>query len=354
MDNEMIVDFINNVEPDFSYGTSDGMSRAMVESAENIATINEYINESVYDVYTEAESDEGSSDDKSDDSSKPGFFGKLYNKIDTYFQLFMRLIKKFITKIKGFFMTIKRKITVAFTKAIKAVGNFLRNRINNNKKKFDATEKEGIEIYQWNPQVLTSIISGNYFDSKIPQVMSNMAARGSSDPYEFIKDAFSEIKEMIDDIAVAPEDGKKETLLTKKTVHFTPNQSEKFLQQEYKVNIDGKINQVYNAVMKETSASIKELKTAEKEVRKEFKKSSNKDDETRNEIKSAFKAINYAINQSSLLKYRVSQKIATAAFKYYKKLFTAVRKVFGGINIFGNSGDYKEAKSESAVFDLIQ
>lgn len=354
MDNEMIVDFINNVEPDFSYGTSDGMSRAMVESAENIATINEYINESVYDAYTEAESDEGSSDDKSDDSSKPGFFGKLYNKIDTYFQLFMRLIKKFITKIKGFFMTIKRKITVAFTKAIKAVGNFLRNRINNNKKKFDATEKEGIEIYQWNPQVLTSIISGNYFDSKIPQVMSNMAARGSSDPYEFAKDAFSEIKEMIDDIAVAPEDGKKETLLTKKTVHFTPNQSEKFLQQEYKVNIDGKINQVYNAVMKETSASIKELKTAEKEVRKEFKKSSNKDDETRNEIKSAFKAINYAINQSSLLKYRVSQKIATAAFKYYKKLFTAVRKVFGGINIFGNSGDYKEAKSESAIFDLIQ
>lgn len=353
MDNEMIVDFINNVEPDFSYGTSDGMSRAMVESAENIATINEYINESVYEAYTEAESD-AASDDKSDDSSKPGFFGKLYNKIDTYFQLFMRLVKKFITKIKGFFMTIKRKITVAFTKAIKAVGNFLRNRINNNKKKFDATEKEGIEIYQWNPQVLTSIISGDYFDSKIPQVMANIAARGSSDLYENAKDTFSEIKEMIDDIAVAPEDGKKETLLTKKTVHFTPNQSEKFLQQEYKVNIDGKINQVYNAVMKETSASIKDLKTAEKEVRKAFKKSSNKDDETRNVIKSTFKALNYAINQSSLLKYRVSQKIATAAFKYYKKLFTAVRKVFGGINIFGNSGDYKEPKSESAVFDLIQ
>lgn len=353
MDNEMIVDFINNVEPDFSYGTSDGMSRAMVESAENIATINEYINESVYEAYTEAESD-AASDDKNDDSSKPGFFGKLYNKIDTYFQLFMRLVKKFITKIKGFFMTIKRKITVAFTKAIKAVGNFLRNRINNNKKKFDATEKEGIEIYQWNPQVLTSIISGNYFDSKIPQVMANVAARDSSDPYEVAKDLISEIKEMIDDIAVAPEDGKKETLLTKKTVHFTPNQSEKFLQQEYKVNIDGKINQVYNAVMKETSATIKDLKTAEKEVRKAFKKSSNKDDETRNEIKSAFKALNYVINQSSLLKYRVSQKIATAAFKYYKKLFTAVRKVFGGINIFGNSGDYKEPKSESAVFDLIQ
>ena len=57
MDNEMIVDFINNVEPDVAYGTSDVMSRAMVESAENIATINEYINESVYDVYNEMEFD---------------------------------------------------------------------------------------------------------------------------------------------------------------------------------------------------------------------------------------------------------------------------------------------------------
>ena len=69
MDNEMIVDFINSVEPDFSYGTSDGMSRAMVESAENIARINDYITESFYEVYTE-----------SDDPDKPGFFSKLSNK----------------------------------------------------------------------------------------------------------------------------------------------------------------------------------------------------------------------------------------------------------------------------------
>lgn len=356
MDNEMIVDFINSVEPDFSYGTSDGMSRAMVESAENIATINEYINESVYEVYTEAESD-SASDDKSDDSSKPGFFGKLYNKIDTYFQLFMRLVKKFITKIKGFFMTIKRKLTVAFTKAIKAVGNFLRNRINNNKKKFDATEKEGIEIYQWNKPVMTNIISGDYFDSKVPVAIQNSIVsnyRKSSDSYEFMKNTFDKYKEIIDDIAVAPEDGKNESLLKKDIAHFTPNDSVKFLEKEFKINIDGQINQVYNAVMKKTSESIKDLNKAEKDVRKEFKKSSNKDDATRNEIKTAFKAINYAINQSSLLKYRFAQKVATAAFKYYKKLFTAVRKVFGGVNIFGNSGDYKEAKSESAVFDLIQ
>ena len=145
MDNEMIVDFINNVEPDFSYGTSDGMSRAMVESAENIARINDYITESFYEVYTEAE-----------DSDKPGFFSKLSNKID--FTLFMNIIKKFITKIKGFFMTVKRKLTVAFTKAIKAVGNFLRNRINNNRKKFDAvTTKDEVKIYKWNQDKLEEL-----------------------------------------------------------------------------------------------------------------------------------------------------------------------------------------------------
>nr|DAE39848.1 MAG TPA: hypothetical protein [Caudoviricetes sp.] len=31
-----------------SYGTSDGMTRAMVESAENMALINDYIVESTY------------------------------------------------------------------------------------------------------------------------------------------------------------------------------------------------------------------------------------------------------------------------------------------------------------------
>ena len=48
MDDKMIIDFINNVEPDFSYGSSDGMTRAMIESAENMALINDFITESAY------------------------------------------------------------------------------------------------------------------------------------------------------------------------------------------------------------------------------------------------------------------------------------------------------------------
>lgn len=334
MDNEMIVDFINNVEPDFSYGTSDGMTRAMVESAENIARINDYITESVYEVFTEA-----------DDSDKPGFFGKLSNKIDTYFTLFMNIIKKFITKIKGFFMTVKRKLTVAFTKAIKAVGNFLRNRINNNRKKFDAvTSKDEVKIYQWNNDKLEELSDFKYY--------ANVAEGGEG--YEGAVTYFDNVKEKINDISITSDDNKTSSLLTEKTITFDPNKAEKLLNDEYKVNIDGKLNSIYNSLMKQTNDYIKALKTEEKEVRKNFKKASNKDADTRREAKDAFKETNYAINQWTLLKYRVTQKIASACFKYYKKLFSAVRKVFGGINIFGTSGDYKEKQESANLFNLVQ
>ena len=334
MDNEMIVDFINNVEPDFSYGTSDGMSRAMVESAENIARINDYITESFYEVYTE-----------SDDPDKPGFFSKLSNKIDTYFTLFMNIIKKFITKIKGFFMTVKRKLTVAFTKAIKAVANFLRNRINNNRKKFDAvTTKDEVKIYKWNQDKLEELSDFKYY--------ANVASGGEG--YEGAVTYFDNVKEKINDISITSDDNKTSSLLTEKTISFDPNKAEKLLNDEYKVNIDGKLNSIYNSLMKQTNDYIKELKTEEKEVRKDFKKSSNKDADTRREAKDAFKATNYAINQWTLLKYRVTQKIASACFKYYKKLFSAVRKVFGGINIFGTSGDYKEKQESANLFNLVQ
>ena len=106
--------------------------------------------------------------------------------------------------------------------------------------------------------------------------------------------------------------------------------------------------------MKETNKTIKSLKTQEKEVKKEYLKSSGKDENTRQDLKETVKALNYSINQWTLLKYRVTQKIASACFKYYKKLFSAVRKVFGGINIFGTSGDYKEKQESANLFNLVQ
>ena len=118
MDDKMIIDFINNVEPDFSYGSSDGMTRAMVESAENMALINDYIVESTYEVYTEAE------------ENKEGVITKVKNKIHTYFILFVNLVKKAIEKVKGFFLSIKRKLTMAMAKVLKAIAKKILNTLN--------------------------------------------------------------------------------------------------------------------------------------------------------------------------------------------------------------------------------
>lgn len=339
MDNEMIVDFINNVEPDFSYGTSDGMSRAMVESAENMALINDYIVESTYEAYTEAEDD---------DKKAPGFFGKLKNRISTYFTLFMNVIKKFIAKIKGFFMTLKRKLTVAFAKGIKAIGNFINNRINNNRNKFDAkTAEDEIKIYQWNDQKYNQLTK---FVTKYGGIIDiNYAA----DPVSDADEKIGRIKEIFDNSFNIDKTDSVNSLLKETTITFSPKTSLNFLKQEYKLNIDKKIDTMYDAIMKSCKETITALNKRETELTKALKKSNSKTSDERSEIMGNLKAVNKEISFMNSLKYKAAQKISSACLKYYKKLFSAVRAVFGGINIIGKSDDVAQLKKHEAV-DILE
>lgn len=340
MDDKMIVDFINNVEPDMTYGTSDGMSRAMVESAENIALINDYITESTYEVYTEAD------DEEDKDNKKPGFLGKISNKISRYFTLFMNIIKKFIAKIKGFFLTLKKKLTVAVSKAVKAIANFLRKRINNNKSKFDANDE--ITIYAWNAGILQKVQERSSFTAH-----AGDSYRGGN--YEEVVKYWKETKDIIDNIAVVPTEKNSNSLLSEINVKFDPNNADEFLKKQFETDVFKNVDTTYNTLMKQTDNVIKNIKEKEKAIRKEFNKSDNKSKNERTAIKDKFKSINLAINQYALIKYRVSQKVASACFKYYKKLFSAVKHVIGGFNISGDSDDYKPSNAnESTVFDLIQ
>lgn len=364
MDNDMIVQYINGVEPDFSYGTSDGMSRAMVESVENMAMINDYITESTYEVITEAKSD------------KPGFWGKLGNKISYYFALFMKLVNKFITKIKGFFMMVKRKLTVAFAKAIKAVASFLRNRINNNRKKFDMVEKDDeVKKYKWNAEAvgfLASICGGGIFTKLHEELIrdvngninykatakyvdSNTTADDKYNSYDLIKELFANINEELNEIIITDgndtNNSQHKPLLEEETVTFNPNDSVSFMREEFTKNVTRYVDRVYNDVQKGTKHLIKFLNELEKLTRKQFKKAVNKDDDTFTTAKNYFKATNYYINQVHLMKYRASSKMASACFKYYKKLFSAVRKVFGGFNIFGKSGDVEDKDEKNSAVE---
>lgn len=339
MDDKMVIDFINNVEPDMSYGSSDGMTRAMVESAENMALINDYIVESTYEVYTEAEEEKEDKDNK-----KPGFLGKIGNKISRYFTIFMNIIKKFIAKIKGYFLTLKKKLTVVLAKAVKAIANFLRNRINNNKSKFDSNKD--ITIYAWNAGILQKVQERSTFTAH-----SGDAYRGGD--YEAVVKYWKETKDIINNIAVVPTEKDKNSLLSEVNVTFDPNKADDFLETHFKADIFKNIDETYNTLMKQTDNVIKNIKEKEKEIRKEFNKSDDKSKNERTAIRDKFKSINYAINQYTLIKYRVTQKVASACFKYYKKLFSAVKSVIGGFNTSGDSSDYK-AKSESTIMDMIQ
>ncbi len=328
MDDKMIIDFINNVEPDFSYGSSDGMTRAMVESAENMALINDYITESAYEVYTETE-------------DKQGFFAKVKNKVSVYFTLLINLIKKFIAKIKGFFVMVRRKLTAAMAKAVKSVASFLNNRINNHKQKFSA--KENIEIYDWDPSALTGlhkIIEDQKIDIYKPYTVEE-----AKQIVEAMKNSIS--RNIQDD---KPQSG----LLKTTTVSFDPTKADKFLESYFSKKISEPIDSTYNILMKSASETIKELRETEKVVANNMKSSSSKSNIDR--YKGFYKGLNVLINGLNSVAYKAAQAVASGVFKYYRKLFSAVKKVLVGFRISnGKETKKEEAKTESYnILDQIQ
>ena len=326
MDDKMIIDFINNVEPDFSYGTSDGMTRAMVESAENMALINDYIVESTYEVYTEAE-------------DKQGFFAKVKNKVSVYFTLLINLIKKFIAKIKGFFVMVRRKLTAAMAKAVKSVASFLNNRINNHKQKFSG--KENIEVYEWNDSTLTGL--HKIIEDK--QIDTNKAYT--------VEEAKKIVEEMKGLIKTNIQDDKPQNgLLKTTTVSFDPATADKFMESYFKQKISEPINTTYNVLMKSASEKIKALKDVEKKVVADMKSSSGDDFKTN---KDKYKGLNILINGLNSVAYKSAQAVASAVFKFYRKVFSAVKKVLVGFKFSNGKDEKKETKQESYnILDQIQ
>ena len=327
MDDKMIIDFINNVEPDISYGSSDGMTRAMVESAENMALINDFITESAYEVYTETE-------------DKQGFFAKVKNKVSVYFTLLINLIKKFIAKIKGFFVMVRRKLTAAMAKAVKSVASFLNNRINNHKQKFSA--KENIEIYDWDPSALTGL--HKIIEDQEINTWKSYTVEEAKQIVEAMKNSIS---------ANIQDDKPQNGLLKTTTVSFDPTKADKFLESYFSKKISEPINSTYNILMKSASEKIKELRDVEKTVVDDMKSSSGDEFKAN---KDKYKGLNVLINGLNSVAYKAAQAVASGAFKYYRKLFSAVKKVLVGFRISnGKEAKKEEPKAESYnILDQIQ
>ena len=309
MDDKMIIDFINNIEPDTSYGTSDSMTRAMVESAENMALINDYIVESTYEVYSESIISQNTKD-----------------RFTKFYAAFIYTIKKAIEKVKGFFLSIKRKLTMAMAKALKILGKKI---VVNKDKDVQDARKDVTKKYFNNAKVYggdTNIKELNTyaFDTKKYNELCdfiNSSMSTLSDIKNNLNNGHTKIKEDFDKF-INEKNDTGSVLLTKTVYKIRLGVSDnKYLEKKIKEifkDVDTIMNEFYNSIMKSFNNSILELKKAENET---------KDMVLPNVIKTRYKAISSAIHIANYIKYKSSQLVASACLKMYKKSFSEAMKM---------------------------
>ena len=309
MDDKMIIDFINGIEPDFSYGSSDGMTRAMVESAENMALINDYIVESTYEVYSESIISQNTKD-----------------RFTKFYAAFIYTIKKAIEKVKGFFLSIKRKLTMAMAKALKILGKKI---VVNKDKDVQDARKDVTKKYFNNAKVYggdTNIKELNTyaFDTKKYNELCdfiNSSMSTLSDIKNNLNNGHTKIKEDFDKF-INEKNDTGSVLLTKTVYKIRLGVSDnKYLEKKIKEifkDVDTIMNEFYNRIMKSFNNSILELKKAENET---------KDMVLPTVIKTRYKAISSAIHIANYIKYKSSQLVASACLKMYKKSFSEAMKM---------------------------
>ena len=286
----MIINFINNVQPDMSYGTFDGMTRAMVESAENMAVVNDYITESTYEVYTEAK------------------YKNLKDKFTKFYDVFMYIIKKAIEKVKGFFLSIKRKLTIAMAKALKILGKKIIINKNNNAQKtkndLDETSMntKKLNTYTFDTEKYNKLCD---FINSSMNVLSDIK-KSLNNGHNKIKDEFTKFINNKNDTG--------SVLLTKITYKITLGKSNEYLTKKIK-----EIFKDVDTIMKSFDNTILELKKAEKETKEDMI--------IPETIKTRFNIISNAIHIANYIKYRSSQLVASACLKMYKKSFSEAIKI---------------------------
>ena len=310
MDDKMVIDFINNVEPDMSYGSSDGMTRAMVESAENMALINDYIAESTYEVYNESI-----------------ITHKTKDKLIKFYAIFIYTIKKAIEKVKGFFLTIKRKITVAMAKALKILGKkivihkdkYAQNARIDAENYFDASKGKVYGSTDNIKELNTYAFDTKKYNELCDFINSSMSEL--SDIKNSFNNGHTKIKEDFDKF-INEKNDTGSVLLTNTVYKIRLGVSNnKYLEKKIKEifkDVDTIMNEFYNRIMKSFDNSILELKKAEKET---------KDMESPNVVKTRYKVISNAIHVANYIKYKSSQLVASACLKMYKKSFSEAMKI---------------------------
>ena len=313
MDDKMIIDFINNVEPDISYGSSDGMTRAMVESAENMALINDYIVESTYEVYTEAEDNQG-------------FFTKVKNKIHRAFVLFVNIIKKAIEKVKGFFMTIKRKLTMVIAKALKTImpsfakaanlASAIKTKASGEKGVF-SLDFTHVVVYRIDPKKIARLIVYVDYCGKAFKKLNDLNFLDET-VVKMGDNTLNQIRNSFDSFIKQDADETGSPIMEK--YNFTINVAGANMVRDVKNQFDdikAYMDIAYDEVMKSYSVTLKDIQSLENNIK-------NNDKITNNELSKQLSIVNKYIHFNNYIKYTILQKTATACLKHAKSFISAM------------------------------
>ena len=246
--NDQIRSFVESVEPDLSYEGSDGLLSMVIESAENMMTINSFV---------EAE------DKKEED--KENFLVRGAKTVGGWikkaFEALVRLIKKLIEKIKGLFMNLFHKLKTLYAQAVKKIGEFVKKGVN-----FSDKNRATCKWF-----VMTKALP--LFDNKVTCDYITKRAQGSVDNNEWVEKRTKNSTMLAMCIkGMGPSEGEIETKGYSKALKdycFTEkegNIAEKDFDKIYKTDIS-ELNKAYKTALANEADMLKAIDKAESELK---------------------------------------------------------------------------------------
>lgn len=343
-DDIRIHELIESVEPDLKYAGTEGYAQAMIEAVENYAIIEEFIQEA--------------DGDKKDGTEKKGYWGggdgktkSFKNKegmISKFFGAIFRFIKAAIAKVKGFFATLRRKLTVLITKGAQKISGFINRNVNlteigdsefevKDLNKNFMTKLEGLKLISDinNSDSITKIMQslkskGIDVDTdsviEIDSAYANDTSNTDDDEVEGLKELYSNTKEALNNATSDLITNIKEKLLAEDEVTLNGRNVKSFYD-TYNKKLLKNVDKVYNVLMKNFNKQIKASQKTEKNLRKASHKELTSSQLFR--IKYAMKFSNLVTKTLVTMKYKIMQGIASASLAVYKSGLWAALKCLG-------------------------
>lgn len=321
MYDDEIRSFVEAVEPDLSYKGTEGSMAMLVESAQNMIALEDFIHTDTYQ--------EGVVGDAA---------GAVWNKIKKFFALIVNLIKKIIAKIKSFFIALRRKITMAAATAMKKIGEFVQKHTDMNKTVKDTIAYRGLNVAATQKFIDNINVWAKQNDQKLETVINQ-----TLDATLKAKGKVAELKreDLLNFNCGAIVDGAdyktfiqkaKETLIEEK--ELVP--SNKAFEEIYKSQLLKNLDAAYNAIIKAKAVKLatsskleKSITTAVKQVKlskAEFKAGLGFGDtpEEKEELNARYKETKGVVDERQHRDYNKSEQA---------KLNKAVNKMMSNINV---------------------